>query len=106
MSMCTPSRSELYTGLQPVANGVCWNHAQARQGTQSIVQYLEKIGYRTGIAGKTHINPKEVFPFEMVPGVERNCVSVTAKYDPAGMKEFITRDSNQPFCLVTSYNFV
>jgi len=102
MSMCTPSRSELYTGLQPVANGVCWNHAQARQGTQSIVQYLEKIGYRTGIAGKTHINPKEVFPFEMVPGVERNCVSVTAKYDPAGMKEFITRDSNQPFCLVTA----
>ncbi|WP_035483503.1 sulfatase family protein [Gaetbulibacter saemankumensis] len=102
MSMCAPSRSELYTGLQPATNGVCWNHAQARTGTKSIVQYLDKLGYRTGIAGKTHIKPKAVFPFEMVPGVGRNCVSETSPYDSKGMFEFVTRDKSEPFCLVTA----
>jgi uncharacterized sulfatase len=102
MSMCTPSRSELYTGMQPVTNGVCWNHGQARSGTESIVQHLSKLGYRTGLAGKTHIKPEEVFPFEMVPGVERNCVSKTSDYDAKGMLEFVTKDKKQPFCLVTA----
>ena len=103
MSMCTPSRSELYTGLSPVSSGVCWNHSQARTGTQSIVQHLDKLGYRTGIAGKLHINPmKSVFPFELVEGVEGNCVSNTAKYDSKGMYEFVIRNPEQPFCLVTT----
>ncbi len=80
MAMCTPSRTELYTGMYPTKSGVCWNHGNARQGTESIVQHLAKYGYRTGIAGKTHIQPKEVFPFEMVPGVKRNCVKKNSRF--------------------------
>ncbi|AHW58851.1 uncharacterized sulfatase [Draconibacterium orientale] len=102
MSMCVPCRAELYTGLQPVNSGVCWNHAIARTGTQSIVQYLGELNYRVGIAGKVHADPREVYPFEMVEGVERNCVSETANYDPAGLKEFMARDKEQPFCLITA----
>lgn len=102
MSMCAPSRSELYTGMYPATNGVCWNHGKARKGTQSMVQRLAKHGYRTGIAGKLHISPKTVFPFEMVEGVERNCVSKTSKYDPKGMTDFVTKNPKQPFCLVTA----
>lgn len=102
MSMCVPCRAELYTGLQPVNSGVCWNHAIARTGTQSIVQYLNELDYRVGIAGKVHADPREVYPFEMVDGVERNCVSETANYDAAGLKEFMARDKEQPFCLVTA----
>ncbi|WP_346859419.1 sulfatase [uncultured Draconibacterium sp.] len=102
MSMCVPCRAELYTGLQPVSSGVCWNHAIARPGTQSIVQYLSELDYRVGIAGKVHADPREVYPFEMVEGVERNCVSETAKYDKAGLKEFMERNNDQPFCLVTA----
>lgn len=97
-----PCRAELYTGMQPAQNGVCWNHSIARTGTKSIVQYLDQYGYRTGIAGKVHANPKEVFPFEMVEGVERNPVSVTANYDPEKLREFIIKDKKQPFCLVTA----
>ena len=104
MSMCVPCRSELYTGLYPVNNGVCWNHSRARTGTESMVQHLAEFGYRTGIAGKTHIKPQTVFPFEMVPGVERNAVALTADYDPEGMREFITRDKKKPFCLVVGLN--
>ncbi|WP_346854835.1 sulfatase [uncultured Draconibacterium sp.] len=102
MSMCVPCRAELYTGLQPVSSGVCWNHSIARPGTQSIVQYLSELDYRVGIAGKVHADPREVYPFEMVEGVERNCVSETAKYDIAGLKEFMERNNDQPFCLVTA----
>lgn len=100
MSMSTPCRTELYTGYQPVKNGVCWNHSQARKGTKSIVQYLGEYGYRTGIAGKVDVRPREVFPFEMVEGLERKCTSKTAKYDETDMKEFMSRNSKQPFCLV------
>lgn len=102
MAMCTPSRSELYTGLYPATSGVCWNHANARTGTQSIVQHLAKHGYRTGIAGKTHIQPQSVFPFEMVEGVERDCVKKTSDFNSEEMMEFVSRDKNQPFCLVTA----
>lgn len=102
MSMCVPCRAELYTGMQPARNGVCWNHASARKGVKSIVHYLGEMGYRTGIAGKVHATPKEVFPFELVEGIERSCVSETANYDGNKLSEFISRDSDQPFCLVTA----
>jgi len=102
MSMCVPCRAELYTGMQPVRSGVCWNHSIARTGTTSIVQYLGVMGYRVGIAGKVHADPREVYPFEMVPGVERNCVSETAIYDAAGLREFMATDEKQPFCLITA----
>ena len=102
MSMCTPSRTELYTGLYPARSGVCRNHAAAKAGTQSMAQHLGNLGYRTGLAGKVHVQPRPVFSFEMVEGFERNCVADTAGHDCAGIREFITRDTNQPFCLVVA----
>ncbi|KPL08811.1 MAG: heparan N-sulfatase [Bacteroides sp. SM23_62] len=102
MSMCVPCRAELYTGTYPVRSGVCWNHVPSRKGMRSIVQYLGELGYRTGLAGKVHADPREVFPFEMVEGFERNCVSETVEFDTREVKEFINRDNKQPFCLVTA----
>ena len=100
MSMCAPCRAELYTGLYPVRNGVCWNYVPARTGTRSMVHHLGDLGYRVGIAGKIHATPRSVFPFEEVEGLERDCVSETAGFDDSGMVEFITRDQKQPFCLI------
>ena len=102
MSMCVPCRAALYSGLYPVRNGVCWNHVPARNGIKSIVHYLGDLGYRIGLAGKVHASPREVFPFEMVEGIERNCVSKTANYDDRELSEFISRDKKQPFCLVAA----
>jgi len=100
MSMCTPCRTELYTGLYPLDSGACWNHSDAKPGTQSIVHYLKKLGYRVGIAGKVDVRPRAVFPFEMVGGFERGCVKETADWDVTEMKRFLRRDPSQPFCLV------
>lgn len=62
--------------------------------------YLEKLGYRVGIAGKLHIKPLENFAFEMVPGFVENCVSKDPSYTTDGIEEFMSRDAHQPFCLV------
>ena len=62
--MCSPTRHNIYTGLYPVKSGAYPNHTFAEQGTQSIVHYLKPLGYRVALSGKTHIGPKDVFPFE------------------------------------------
>ncbi len=62
--MCSPTRHNLYTGIYPVKSGAYPNHTFAREGTRSVVHYLKPLGYRVALSGKTHIKPREVFPFE------------------------------------------
>ena len=101
MAICQPCRSELYTGQFPLRNGCAWNHSKSRPTTRSLPQYLGALGYRVGIAGKIDVFPKENFPFEEVPGFDRNCVdNPTKPHTLDGVREFITRKPEQPFCLV------
>jgi len=101
MAMCAPCRSEFYTGRLPLRNGCAWNQATSRPGTKSMPQHLGALGYRVGLAGKTHIKPRSVYPFEMVPGFDENCVrEPTLPHSVEGARKFITRDDQQPFCLV------
>ncbi|MHB8898914.1 MAG: sulfatase family protein [Thermoguttaceae bacterium] len=102
MSMCLPCRTELHTGLFPMRSGACWNHSAARPGTRSTCHYLGALGYRLGLAGKSHLVPRSVFPFEMLEGYQRDCVAPTAEHDPSAIREFMSRDPNQPFCLVVA----
>ena len=62
--MCSPTRHCLYTGIYPVKSGAYPNHTMAYDWVKSIATYLQPAGYRTFLSGKTHINPKSVFPFE------------------------------------------
>lgn len=64
---CSPSRSTLFTGLMPFRNGAHGNHSGVKEDARSLVHYLEPLGYQVAIAGKLHVGPKEVFPFERVP---------------------------------------
>jgi hypothetical protein len=36
----------------------------------------------------------------VLEGIEGNCISETANFDDAKLREFIRRDKKQPFCLV------
>ena len=92
MSMCVPCQAELYTGMQPTRNSVCWNHSIARTGLKSIVHHLDEPGYSTGVAGKFHAKPRNVFPLDMVNGVDRNCVSETERYNREALRRFIVQD--------------
>lgn len=100
-AMCQPCRAELYTGLFPMRNGCAWNHSACRPGTSSWPHHLSALGYRTGIAGKVHVLPADSFPFEPVPGFEPGAVrNPTRPHDLSGLREFLTRDRRQPFCLM------
>ena len=102
---CTPSRSAMYTGLYPVRNGAHANHSLVRDGTRSLPVYLKPLGYRVVLAGKTHIGPRPMFPFEylensnvMPPGKEG--VLWTDLGVDAIDKMLASHDRGQPLCLV------
>ncbi|MFY0650552.1 MAG: sulfatase [Cyclobacteriaceae bacterium] len=91
--MCSPTRHNLYTGLYPVKTGAYPNHTTAKAGTKSIVQYLKPLGYRVALAGKSHVSPKEVFPFEYLKGLKDG--------DFSPIREFVKNadSKDEPFCL-------
>ncbi len=63
-AMCSPTRHNIYTGIYPVKSGAYPNHTFAKDGTKSIVHYLKDLDYRVALSGKSHVAPREVFPFE------------------------------------------
>ncbi len=101
-AMCAPCRNELYTGLFPMRNGDCWNHCQIRPNIKTIVQYMDELGYRVGIAGKIHVKPKSVYSWDLVEGLQRNCSVPGATYNPAGILSYMKKNENQPFCLIVA----
>lgn len=105
MAMCNPCRTELYTGLYPFRNGSSWNHSAARRGTRSVVHYLGDLGYRVGLSGKKHVSPADSFPFEEVTGVPNPRGAVPKpEFDTGKIREFMERDPDQPFFLVTAFH--
>ncbi len=89
-AMCSPSRSVMYTGLYPVRNGAYPNHSQVWPGVKSMPMYLSRLGYRVALAGKTHIGPRDQFPFEYM------------NRDQIG--RFLKDVGESPFCLVFATN--
>ncbi len=101
-AMCQPCRAELYTGLYPMRNGCAWNHSACRPEVKSLPHHLRPLGYRVGLAGKGHVKPASVFPFDQVAGFDPNCVrDPTETADLAGIRDYIER-SDDPFCLTVA----
>lgn len=100
-AMCQPCRAELFTGKYPMNNGCAWNHSASRPNVKSMPHHLEQVGYRVGIAGKVHVKPADVFPFQKVSGYDQSCVrNPTKAHDIAGVKQFMS--AKEPFCLVVA----
>ena len=91
-AMCSPTRHMLYNGQYPVRSGAYPNHALANEGTRSVAHYLAPLGYRVSLAGKSHVGPQSVYPFERIGN--------NLDYDL--IEEFIRRDPSQPFALVVA----
>lgn len=102
-AMCQPCRAELYTGQFPMRNGCAWNHSASRPDITSMPQHLGAVGYRVGLSGKVHVRPSKVFAFKKVGGFDASCVRApTARHDVAGIREFMSKPGDQPFCLVVA----
>lgn len=100
VSMSTPTRHCVYTGMYPMHHGGYANHSSVNADVKSLPTYLGNLGYRVGLAGKWHIKPLANFPFEKVPGFPEGCTSTNTDYHTKGIEKFMERDASQPFCLV------
>ena len=98
-AMCVPTRASLFTGLYPVRHGSFQNHKPVYDHLKSVGHYLADFGYRVGLTGKDHVTkPKSVFPFDIIEGFEKNCVSPTDNYQLGEVKKYITANE-KPYCL-------
>ncbi len=102
--MCSPTRHNIYTGIYPVKSGAWPNHTMVYPGTKSIAHYLQDVGYRVALSGKTHIAPRESFPFEYSAEFR---TADPAKPNPYPALEKLLKESkatNSPFCLFACSN--
>lgn len=98
-AMCIPTRASLFTGLYPARHGSFQNHKPVYENLKSVGHYLGDLGYRVALTGKNHsTTPRTVFPFEIIDGFEKNCVSKTADYTMDSLTSFVS-NSTKPFCL-------
>ena len=95
--MCSPTRHNIYTGLYPVKSGAWPNHTRAYPHVKSIGHHLKPLGYRVTQTGKTHINPRTVFPFENFGGKNPDM-----KYIDRLFAE--TAKGGKPYCLFACTN--
>ena len=102
--MCSPTRHNIYTGLYPVKSGAWPNHTCVYPGTKSVAHYLQDAGYRVALSGKTHIAPKESFPFEYSSDFRNNGPETRPLFP--NLRKFIAqcRSSDSPFCLFACLN--
>ena len=75
---CSGSRSTIYTGLHTHQNGQYglqqgWCHFQTFDHVETMPQVFNSFGYQTGIIGKVHVGPHEVYPWEWyAPSLSRD----------------------------------
>ncbi len=105
--MCTPSRSNMFTGLYPFRNGAQMNHFGVRPGTKSLPHYLKPLGYRVVLAGKSHLSPGSSFPFEYISEEMGRYQPIAGRSDPKQetvrfIKEHFEQQTDQPLCLVVA----
>lgn len=96
--MCSPTRHNIYTGQYPVKTGAYPNHTQTFGHIKNITHYLKPLGYRVALSGKTHIGPRELFPFEY-SGKDNNP-------DMDAIDAMLTEcaEDDTPFCLFACSN--
>jgi len=104
---CTPSRSAIYTGLYPFRNGAHANHSLINEGLRTLPMFLKDLGYRVVLAGKSHIGPRESFPFEYL---ENSNIMPPGKHEllwtdlnTAAIEKLLAEhDPRKPLCLIVA----
>lgn len=104
-SVCSPSRSSIFTGLYPYQNGqLGWatHHYGLYEEIKVLPQYLDEAGYRTGILGKIHVNPEDrfIFDFAAIPGSNFQKTELESYANNA--KKFIDQ-SEDPYFLMVNF---
>jgi arylsulfatase A-like enzyme len=106
-SMCTPSRSALFTGMYPHHNGAQMNHFTVKPGINNIAQFMKAQGYRVVISGKTDVFPLDNFPFEVIGKEFGKYEPITNRVDRKNesvhmIENHFKQRPEQPLCLIVA----
>src|SRR5438477_6591556 len=104
VSSCSPSRATLLTGM-PTHQCGQYGLAHAEHNFYSfrrvkgLPALLAPAGYRSGVIAKLHVQPKEVYPFDVeVPGGGRNPVQMAEQ-----ARKFLAETGDKPFFLLLGF---
>tara|TARA_B100001123_G_scaffold79275_1_gene89944 strand:+ start:349 stop:1746 length:1398 start_codon:yes stop_codon:yes gene_type:complete len=98
-AICSPSRSQLLTGMYPVKNGCYANHIPVKSNISSITKYLKQAGYDVYLAGKSHVKPNSVFNWShYFPLKDKRYFQLNK------IKDFIT-NAKKPYCIFIASTF-
>ena len=116
VASCSASRSVIFTGLFNHTNGQYGHqHGPANLHTHSWVRGLPAVlneqGYHTGLIGKFHVQPRQVYPFQELITSDVGYKSIKAlqgNRDVWSMaqqaREFFSSEPEKPFFLVVAYS--
>lgn len=104
-SVCSPSRSSILTGLYPHQSGHLGltTHGFHYVGDiKTVYAILKEAGYRTGMIGKLHLKPEDIFPIDYwpikSPNYEKKGLDRYAKFAGQFMQA-----SDEPFFLMVNF---
>lgn len=111
VSSCSPSRSALLTGLPSHQNGMyglhqAENHFNSFDDVKSLPNILKQNGIRTGIIGKKHVGPQNVYKFDYEQTEENNSILQVGRnitHIKLLVREFLA-NSTEPFFLYVAFH--
>ena len=103
---CSGSRSTIYTGLHTHENGQYglehgWNHFQTHKHVETVPQVFNALGYQTGIIGKVHVGPYEVYPWEVFEDSNSRDVKWVAERAATFFDQ--AKETSRPFHLTVGF---
>lgn len=104
VASCSPSRATLLTGMPTHQCGQyglahATHNAHSFKNVKGLPALLGPAGYRTGVIAKLHVQPKEVYPFDVeIGGNGRNPVQIAEQ-----TTKFIADCGEKPFFLLVGF---